>query len=63
MIMLMVLSFVLFAALFFMCYYREKMKHHPIINVLFVIASAVFFFGWNYAAYERGWLEIGRAHV
>lgn len=59
MLMLMVLSFVLFAALFFMCYYREKMKHHPIMNAMFVVATAVFFFCWNYAAFERGWLKDG----
>ena len=52
------LSLVLFAALFLMCFFREKLKH-PIVNPLFLIACAVFFFCWNYAAYERGWLEDG----
>ncbi len=59
MVMLVVLSVVLFTALFFMCYYKEKMKHHPIMNTLFVVASAAFFFAWNYAAFERGWLKDG----
>ncbi len=52
------LSLVFFAALFLMCFFRKKLKH-PIVNPLFIIACAVFFFCWNYAAYERGWLEDG----
>ena len=52
------LSLVLFAALFLMCFFREKLKH-PIVNPLFLIACAAFFFCWNYAAYERGWLDDG----
>ena len=52
------LSLVFFSALFLMCFFREKLKH-PIVNPLFLIACAVFFFCWNYAAYERGWLEDG----
>lgn len=59
MLMLMVLTFVFFTALFFMCFYKEKMASHPIINILFVVASGVFFFCWNYAAFERGWLKDG----
>lgn len=57
--MLIGLTFVFFAALVIMCFHREFMRLHPIINVLFVIASAAFFFCWNYAAYERGWLKDG----
>lgn len=56
--MLAALSVVFFLALFLMCLFREKMKH-PIINPLFIFVCAVFFFFWNYAAYERGWLEDG----
>ncbi len=58
MIMLVALSLVYFAALFLMCFYREKLNH-PFINPLFLIACAVCYFCWNYAAYERGWLEDG----
>ena len=56
--MLIGLSLALFAALFLMCFFREKLKH-PILNPLFLIVCAVFFFCWNYAAYERGWLDDG----
>ena len=52
------LTLVLFVALFLMCFFREKLKH-PIVNSLFLIICAVFFFCWNYAAYEKGWLEDG----
>lgn len=56
--MLSVLSFVFFVALFLMCFFREKL-HNPVVNPLFVLVTAAFFFCWNYAAYERGWLEDG----
>ena len=52
------LSLVLFLALFLMCFFREKLKH-PVVNPSFLLACAVFFFCWNYAAFERGWLEDG----
>ena len=60
-IMQMLLAFtpVFFVALSLMCLYREKLKLYPIINHLFLAASAVFFFCWNYAAYQHGWLKDG----
>ena len=56
--MLGVLSLVFFAGLFLMCFFREKLNN-PVIQPLFICACAFFFFCWNYAAYERGWLEDG----
>lgn len=56
--MLGILSLVLFVALFLMCFFRERLTH-PVVNPLFVVACAVFFFCWNYAAFERGWLKDG----
>lgn len=56
--MLGALSLVYFIGLFLMCYFREKLNN-PIINPLFLIVCALCFFCWNYAAYERGWLEDG----
>ena len=50
--MLIILSAVLFIALFFMCFFREKLSH-PLINPLFIFVCAVFFFCWNYATFER----------
>lgn len=56
--MLGILAIVFFSSLFFMCYFREKLNH-SVINPLFIVACAVCFFSWNYAAYELGWLEDG----
>ena len=56
--MLGILGFVFFAAMFMMCFFKERLKN-PLINPLYIGACAVFFFCWNYAAYERGWLEDG----
>ena len=56
--MLGVLALVFFVGLFLMCFFRKKLKN-PIINPLFIIICAVFFFCWNYAAFEHGWLEDG----
>jgi hypothetical protein len=58
MYMLAILGFVFTAALFLMCFFREKLKN-PIVNPLLLIAYAAFFFCWNYAAYELRWLEDG----
>ena len=57
-LMLAILAFVLFGGLFLMCLYREKLNN-PILDPLFIAATAVFFFAWNYAAYELGWLKDG----
>ena len=56
--MLGILATVFFVALGFLCFFREKLNN-PIFNPAFVLASAACFFCWNYAAYERGWLEDG----
>ena len=58
MYMLIILAFVFSVGMFFMCFFREKLKN-PIFNPLFVIVCGVFFFCWNYAAYELNWLEDG----
>lgn len=56
--MLAILAFVFATAMFLMCFFREKLKN-PIFDPLFLVACAVFFFCWNYAAYELSWLEDG----
>ena len=56
--MLWVLSLVFVIALFLMCYFRERL-YYSIINPLYIVVCAVFFFCWNSAAYERGWLQDG----
>ena len=52
------LTLVFFVGLFLMCFFRERLSN-PIFNPLFIIVCAICFFCWNYAAYERGWLEDG----
>lgn len=56
--MVNVLSAVFFIALFLMCFFRDKLNN-PVMNPLFICASAAFFFCWNYAAYELNWLQDG----
>ena len=56
--MLGILSAVFFTALTLMCFFREKLTLR-LFNTLFLSACAFCFFCWNYAAYERGWLEDG----
>ena len=56
MVGLMLLFF--FVSLTCICLYRDKLDTR-IWNLAFVIADIVFFFCWNYAGYERGWLEKG----
>lgn len=56
--MLGIMSCVFFAALFLMCYFRNRLGH-PLINTLFVAIDAVFLFCWTYAGYEVGWLNGG----
>ena len=57
-LMLGILSAVFCLGLFLMCYFRERL-HHPIMNTLFIIADAVFFFSWNYAMFEHNGLTSG----
>ena len=57
-LMLAVLAAVFFVAIVAMCIYRHKLDN-PLINRLFLVATAVTFFAWNYAGYELGWLKDG----
>ena len=56
MVGLMLLFF--FVSLTCICLFRDKLDTR-IWNLAFVIADIVFFFCWNYASYERGWLAKG----
>ena len=57
-LMLGIVSVFYFATLILICFYRDKINI-KIGNLLFVIADVIFFFCWNYAAYQHGWLEDG----
>ena len=56
MVGLLVLIF--FTSLVVMCHYRNKMNP-KVWNAAFIAADLVFYFAWNYASYERGWLDEG----
>ncbi len=56
--MLGVLTLVFFAALFLMCFFKEKLNN-PIINPLLISACAILFFSWNYAMYKHNGLKSG----
>lgn len=58
MYMLQILLLVFTVAMFLMCFFREKLNN-PVIDPLFLIACAVFFFCWTYATYERNGLKDG----
>ncbi len=53
---LMLLFF--FVSITFICLYRDKLDTH-IWNLAFVLADIVFFFCWNYASDQYGWLADG----
>lgn len=53
---LMLLFF--FVSLTVICLYRDKLDT-KIWNLAFTLADVVFFFCWNYASYEHGWLNDG----
>ena len=57
-VMLGILAAVFFLAMILMCCFREHLKSR-LIHVLFLVVTAICFFAWNYAAYERGWLKDG----
>ena len=47
-----------FLTLILLALYRNVINV-KIGNTVFIIVDVIFFFFWNYAAYERGWLEDG----
>ena len=47
-----------FITLILLCVYRNIINI-KIANAVFIIVDLIFFLGWNYAAYLRGWLDDG----
>ena len=47
-----------FVALTVICLYHNHINK-KIGNIIFIAIDVVFFFCWNFAAYQRGWLEDG----
>ncbi len=56
--MLGIISLIFLAALFLMCFFRERLNH-PIVNPLLLSACAIFMFSWTYAMYEHNGLKGG----
>ena len=56
--MLGILSVVFCVGLFLLCFFRKHLQN-PIINILFIVADAIFFFSWNYAMFEHNGLKSG----
>jgi hypothetical protein len=53
-----IVLFLYFFSVALICLYRDKINI-KIFNVVFFVTNAVFFFCWNYAAYQKGWLNKG----
>ncbi len=47
-----------FVTLTIICLYHNHINK-KVGNIIFITISIVFFFGWNYAAYQLGWLRDG----
>lgn len=47
-----------FITLTLLCIYRDIINI-KLANAIFIIVDIIFFLGWNYAAYLRGWLKDG----
>lgn len=56
--MLGLLTIVYFCSLLLICLYKEHINV-KIGNLIFVIIDVLFFFSWNYASYQKGWLDDG----
>ncbi len=54
--MLGLVLLVFFCSLLMICLYRDKINV-KIGNLVFVVVDVIFFFCWNYASYQRGWLN------
>lgn len=56
--MLIIFTVFAFASIIMMCLFKGKMPP-KIWNAAFIVADLVVFFCWNYAGFERGWLDEG----
>lgn len=57
-IVLGIFTFFFFISLFMMCYYRSKINV-KLWNIIFIISDFVAYSCWNYASYQKGWLNGG----
>lgn len=57
-LMLGIFALIFVATLLIMCLYRSKINT-KIWNTCFILLDIVFFFCWNWAGYQVGWLDSG----
>ena len=57
-VMLAILTVLFFVSVSLMCIFRYKMNPR-FWNIAFIVADLAFYFCWNLAALERGWLDEG----
>ena len=55
-VMLGIMTVFYFITLTLICLYRDKINI-KVGNLIFVIVDVIFFFFWNLAGYQRGWLD------
>ena len=57
-VVLGIFTFIFFATLSLMCFYRSKINV-KLFNRVFIIADLIAYSCWNYAGYQVGWLNTG----
>ena len=57
-IVLGIFTFFFFVTLSLMCFYRSKINV-KLCDILFIIADFIAYSCWNYASYQKGWLDDG----
>ncbi len=53
-----IFTLIFFVTLSLMCFYRSKINVR-LCNILFIVADFLAYSCWNYAAYQKGWLDSG----
>ena len=53
-----IFTFFFFVTLSLMCFYRSKINV-KLCDILFIIADFIAYSCWNYASYQKGWLDDG----
>ena len=53
-----IFTLIFFVTLLLMCFYRSRINVR-LCNMLFIIANLIAYSCWNYASYQKGWLDGG----
>ena len=57
-VVLGIFTFFFFVTLALMCFYRAKINF-KLCNLIFIIVDLIAYSCWNYASYQKGWLDGG----